>query len=48
MRFVEDLKNINKSMVTDNVQINKDGDGIIKIISKILINFKNSWKNLLF
>ena len=45
MRFVEDLKNINKSMVTDNVQINKDGDGIIKITSKILINFKNSWKN---
>ena len=43
MRFVEDLKNINKSMVTDNVQINKDGDGIIKITSKILINFKNSW-----
>jgi len=42
MRFVEDLKNINKSMVTDNVQINKDGDGIIKITSKILINFKNS------
>ena len=42
MRFVEDLKNINKSMVTDNVQINKDGDGIIKISSKILINFKNS------
>ena len=42
MRFVEDLKNINKSMVTDNVQINKDGDGIIKIASKILINFKNS------
>mgnify|MGYP001208727766 FL=1 len=40
MRFVEDLKNINKSMVTDNVQINKDGDGIIKITSKILINFK--------
>ena len=48
MRFVEDLKNINKSMVTDNVQINKDGDGIIKITSKILINFKNSWKNFLF
>ena len=42
MRFVEDLKNINKSMVTDNVQINKDGDGIIKITSKILINFRNS------
>ena len=42
MRFVENLKNINKSMVTDNVQINKDGDGIIKITSKILINFKNS------
>lgn len=48
MRFVEDLKNINKSMVTDNVQINKDGDGIIKITSKILINFKNSWKKFLF
>jgi len=30
--------------MTDNVQINKDGDGIIKIRSKILINFKNSWK----
>jgi len=29
-------------MMTDNVQINKDGDGIIKIRSKILINFKNS------
>ena len=42
MRFVKDLKNINKSMMTDNVQINKDGDGIIKIRSKILINFKNS------
>ena len=48
MRFVEDLKNMNKSMLTDNVQINKDGDGIIKITSKILINFKNSWERFLF
>ena len=42
MNFVDDLKKTNKSLITNNLKINKDGDGIIKIRSKILINFKNS------
>jgi len=41
MNFVDDLKKTNKSLITNNLKINKDGDGLIKINSNILINFKN-------
>ena len=42
MNFVDDLKKTNKSLITNNLKINKGGDGMIKINSNILINFKNT------
>ena len=36
MNFVDDLKKTNKSLITNNLKINKGGDGMIKINSNIL------------